>query len=138
MPAADGNRLPREQRPAGDPGPARQPGQLEDRRRDVGEHAVPERATSTARPAMTIGTGFSEWAVIGPPSGVRSASALPWSAVTTRRASDGWLARDPEGGHDPPEARIDRLDRADRRVPVAGVADHVRVGVVRDQDVVVA
>ena len=30
----------------------------------------------------TNGTGFSEWAVCGPPSGVSISSALPWSAVT--------------------------------------------------------
>ena len=43
------------------------------------------------------------------------------------------LAGDPESADDPPEAGIDRLDGADRGVPVARVADHVRVGVVGDR-----
>ena len=37
---------------------------------------------------MTIsGTGLSEWAVFGEPSGSSICSALPWSAVTMQRAA---------------------------------------------------
>ncbi len=43
-----------------------------------------------------------------------------------------------DGGHDPPEAGVDGLERPERRVHSAGVPDHVGVGVVRHDEVVVA
>ena len=40
----------------------------------------------------TNGTGLSEWAVFGEPSGSSICSALPWSAVTMQAPPDSWTA----------------------------------------------
>ena len=49
-----------EQGRSGHARPARQAGQLADRRGDVGEDSVVQRRPSTAGPAIRIGTGLSE------------------------------------------------------------------------------
>jgi hypothetical protein len=76
---------------------------------------------------MANGTRLRVWLVRTwrAPSGRRSNiwSALPWSAVMT---SDALALA--EGGDQAAEAQVDGLDREDRRVQVAGVADHVAVG----------
>ena len=55
--------------------------QLQRGRGDVGEDPRPSAARRPS--AVTIsGTGFSEWAVLGEPSGSSMWSQLPWSAVT--------------------------------------------------------
>ena len=87
--------------------------------------------SSRPRPVTTSGTGFSEWAVFGEPSGSSICSALPWSAVTMQAPPPRVHRRD-----DLAEARVDRLDRLDRRRDDAGVADHVGVGEVDDPEAV--
>ena len=53
------------------PSQRRQPGELEQRRRDVGEDAVARAGgRAAARPTSTNGTGLSEWAVTGLAVGV--------------------------------------------------------------------
>ena len=58
----------------------------------------------------TNGTGLSEWAVFGEPSGSSMSSALPWSAVTMQAPPDSCTAATTS-----PRQRVDRLDR--RRPP---------------------
>ena len=135
MPAADGSRLPREQRPAGDPRPARAArparGSWARRRRAPRPGACGPRPQ---RPAMTIGTGLSECAVIGLAVGRAQRVGVAVVGGDRRAARPTAVARRaPRAADDPPEARVDRLDGADRRVPVARVADHVRVREVRDE-----
>jgi hypothetical protein len=80
------------------------------------------------------GTGLSVWAVCGlAGGGSRICSALPWSAVIRSSAPLACAALE-----DPAEALVHRLDGLDRGLEVAGVADHVRVGVVADDGVVAA
>ena len=65
--------------------------QLEDGRGDVGEDAAVAQPSPSA---VTIsGTGLSEWAVLGEPSGSSMLSALPWSAVTRQAPPDSCTAR---------------------------------------------
>ena len=99
------------------------------------------RRPRAARPTRTNGTGLSEWAVTALPSASRSSSALPWSAVIARSApgpvgssASTRLDRRRRSG----QAAVDDLERRDGRGPDAGVADHVRVGEVRDDEVVLA
>ena len=56
--------------------------QLERRRRDVREDPAARDRARAPSTVTTIGTGFSECAVFGEPSGSSMWSALPWSAVT--------------------------------------------------------
>ena len=109
-------------------------------RRRPGRHP-PVAMPRAARPTSTNGTGLSEWAVTGFPLASRSSSALPWSAVIARSAPGA-------AGSPASTARAAATIRArqpsmtsrrvDRRVPHAGVADHVRVGEVGDDEVVAA
>ena len=77
------------------------------------------------------GTGLVVWAVWGPPvAGSMSISALPWSAVMSMDAAvllDGLV--------DAAELGVDGFDGADGGLHLAGVADHVGVGEVDDDDV---
>ena len=91
-----------------------------------------------ARRART-GTGLSEWAVTGLPSASRMSSALPWSAVIASSAPGppGSAASTAvERVDDPAEAGVDGRQRRRPWRPNAGVADHVRVGEVGDDEVV--
>ena len=66
---------------------------------------------------MTIsGTGLSEWAVCGWPSGVSISSLLPWSAVTMQTPPLSWTALD-----DSAEALVDDLDGAHARPAITPV-----------------
>ena len=123
-------RLTLEQRAAGHRRRLGDAEQLEGGRGDVGEDAA---GAQRPRPsAVTIsGTGLSEWAVLGEPSGSSMWSQLPWSAVTMQAPP---LRRD--RGDDVAEAGVDRLDRRDRGRDDAGVADHVGVGEVDDPEAV--
>ena len=72
--------------------------------------------------------------VCGPPvCGSRIISQLPWSAVTSSAPPDF-----SDRLRDPAEAGVDRLHRLDRGRQAAGVADHVGVGVVENDQVVFA
>ena len=77
------------------PSAARHADQLQQRRRDVGQHAVAQApALAPPCPASSNGTGFSECAVTGPPCGVPhlvgvavvggDASSAPAAGATTR------------------------------------------------------
>ena len=52
-----------------------EPHQVEDRRRYVGQDTVADRFHAVGN--HTIGTGLSEWAVLGVPSALTALSALP-------------------------------------------------------------
>ena len=74
-PDARPHRSGRDQRAPGHLTGLRDPQQLQDRRGDVGEHA----AVGSVSPGTVriTGTGLSEWAVLGEPSGSSMWSALP-------------------------------------------------------------
>ena len=55
--------------------------ELEHRRSHVGQDAVVHRLHAVRH--TTMGTGLSECAVLGVPSGLMALSALPWSAIIT-------------------------------------------------------
>ena len=76
------------------------------------------------------GTRLVLCAVFALPVGSSMASALPWSAVIEADAA----ARRGRGSN-APETRIDRLDGGHGRADHAGMADHVGVGVVDDDEV---
>ena len=83
---------------------------------------------------MTIsGTRFVVWAVCGreTPSGSRSCSALPWSAVT-RQTPPSSVTRSTMRPRQRSVVSTARDDGRDH----AGVADHVRVGEVDDAEAV--
>ena len=111
---------------------------LEDRRRHVARMPSPSDRPASDRPIATSGTGFSEWAVTGLPSRSRSSSALPWSAVIKGPRRPGRVRRlDPlDRLDDTPQAGVDRLERSEGRIPHARMANHVGVGVVGDDEVV--
>ena len=88
----------------------------------------PSRSVSPGTVTIT-GTGLSEWAVLGLPSGSSMWSALPWSAVI-RQAPPARVDRLDHLA----QARVDGLDRRDRGRDHAGVADHVGVGEVDDPE----
>ena len=128
-----------EQRMAGHARPGRQPGELQQRRRDIGQDAVAQRAAAHGTPEEHDGTGLSEWAVTGSPAASRSSSALPWSAVMARSAPgpSGSAASTASTAATTRARQASIVARAvDRRRPDAGVPDHVRVGVVGDDEVV--
>ena len=102
--------------------------QLQDGRRDVGEDPAVSRSASPGTVTIS-GTGLSECAVFGEPSGSSMWSALPWSAVI-----DAGAAARVHRSDDLAEAAVDRLDRRDRRRDHAGVADHVGVREVDDPE----
>ena len=92
-----------------------------------------------ARPTRTNGTGLSECAVTGRSAASRSSSALPWSAVMASSApgAAGSAASTASMAATIRARQLSRTSRAaDCRVPDPRVADHVRVGVVGDDEVV--
>ena len=100
-----------------------------------------ERRPRAARPTRTNGTGLSECAVTGLPVGVAQlvGVAVVGGDGQDRPGGAGIVGVDRQDrGDDPGEAAVDDLERRDRRVPDAGVADHVRVGEVGDDEVVAA
>ena len=86
------------------------------------------RPTRSSAMAMN-GIGFVVCAVCGWP-GLRIDHGL---AVAVIGGDEHRRLRGGRRGHDAADARVDRLERADRGLQHAGVADHVGVGVV-DQD----
>ena len=103
--------------------------------RMVGATSARMPGPSSASPsAVTIsGTGLSEWAVLGEPSGSSMWSQLPWSAVTMQAPPAS-----PDRLDHVAEAAVDLLDRGDRGGDHPGVPDHVGVGEVDDPEAVVA
>ena len=99
--------------------------------RSVGATSARTPPSRSAAPStVTItGTGLSECAVFGEPSGSSMWSALPWSAVMSSAPPRRLDRLD-----DLAEARVDRLDRLHRRRDDAGVADHVGVREVDDPE----
>ena len=82
---------------------------------------------------MTIsGTGLSEWAVFGEPSGSSMWSQLPWSAVITQAPPEASTAATTS-----PRQASTVSTALDRGRDHAGVADHVGVGEVDDPEAVV-
>ena len=121
-----------DQRAPGHLGGLRQPHQREQRRRDVLQRA----AGRERRRAADVDERHDVERVRGVRLAGRGSciiSALPWSAVM--RTSPPARARRVD---DAAEARVERLDRLDGGVEVAGVADHVAVREVADDRVVAA
>ena len=115
----------------------RQAHQREHRRRDVRQPpAAAHLRLAAAKPSPTTNTStrFSVCAVCGPLSvGSHICSPLPWSAQITARPPT--FSKRVEQLAD---AAIGRLHRLDRRRQRAGVADHVGVGEVHDDQAVLA
>ena len=89
----------------------------------------PSRRASTPSTVTITGTGFSECAVFGLPSGSSMWSALPWSAVIdAARRRVAWTAATTSPRHASTVSTA-----VDRRRDHAGVADHVGVGEVDDR-----
>ena len=100
------------------------------RHRRAGRHRA-RPATRRGGLTTTNGTGFSVCAVCGSPvSGSRIISALPWSAVMTRV---------PPAPRPPRDSRPRQASTVSTALiaagDVAGVADHVGIGVVQHDDV---
>ena len=72
-------------------------------------------------------------AVFGEPSGLRICSQLPWSAVIRHAPPCGQDCR-----HDSGKTFVDRLHRLDSGGDHAGVPDHVGIGEIQDDEVVIS
>ncbi len=107
--------------------------QFQQRRRDVGEPAFRhQRAVARAEQEQRHRIG----GVRGMrPAGLGIAHHL---AIAVVGGDDQRAAGALDGVGDAPEPGVDRLHRLDRRRQAAGVADHVGIGVVQDDQVVLA
>src|SRR5579872_5341169 len=85
-----------------------------------------ENASNGGRETAISGTGLHVWAVSSLPVARSTfSSALPWSEVMSNSASAA-------------KAAVDYLERADDRIPLARMPDHVGVGVIHDDQRITA
>src|SRR6266404_6554836 len=131
----DGHRI--EERPAGDPLPWDEPAELADRRRDVGQDAIVER------PPRHHPTDGDDRHGIQRMSGHRAPVCVAHHLrVAVIRGDDEERARAVrieavqrlDSADDPAQALVDDPERGYRRLPDAGVADHVGVREVGDDE----
>ncbi len=123
----------RQERAARDLRPRRRPCEVEEGRGDVREDPIVEVAALDRAADEQERHGVQRVRRHGRPSASRISSALPWSAVMARSApgaSGSAASHRLDRADDAVEAAVDDLEGGDGGVPVAGVADHVRVGVV--------
>ena len=105
-----------------------EPHQVEDRRRYVGQDTVADRFTRSE--TTTIGTGLSEWAVLGVPSALTALSRCrDRRSARPRTRCEGRLD---DFGH----ARIDSLHRFLDRLINSRMPHHIAVGEIQADEIV--